>query len=106
MTQLLFRNNDHVLELNGLKNATLDTYVNNANVTVTLVDEDNVEVSGQTWPTTMSYVAASDGIYRCTLEEELVLVPGAFYTAIVDVDAGFDLKARWELRCQAAIRRS
>lgn len=105
MTEILYRGNDHLLEITGLINAGTQEYINSAAVTVTLYDEDDVEVAGQVWPTTMSYIASSNGNYRCVLDDALELTPGAFYTAVVSVDAGSGLKAKWELKCQCQIRR-
>lgn len=106
MTEVLFKGNDHLLEVSDLKNGSTGEFVNDATIVVTLVDADSVEVVGQDWPTQMAYVAGSDGKYRCILDDSLELVHGGFYTAIITADAGSDLKAYWELRCQADTRRS
>ena len=101
MTEILYRGNDLLLELTGLKNAATGDFINNAAVTCTLYDSSDAEVAGQIWPSTMSYVTASNGDYRCTLDDSLELTPGAFYVVVIEVDAGSDLKGRWELKCQA-----
>ena len=105
MTELLFQANDNILELEGLKNDATGAFINGATVTVTLVDSDDTNVVGQTWPTTLLYVAASDGIYRATLQDVLTLVPDAKYTAKVTADGGAGLLGFFELPVVARIRR-
>lgn len=93
----IYISNDNVITLVGLQNA-LDTanYLNAAAVTVTLVDSDDVDVVGETWPLTMDYVAASDGNYRATLADTLTLSAGE-YVAQVNANAGAGLQGYWEL---------
>ncbi len=105
MTELVFQANDNILELDGLKNDATSAFINDATVTVTLVDSDDVNVTGQTWPTTMLYVAASDGIYRATLQDVITLVPDARYTAKVTANGGAGLLGFFELPVVARIRR-
>lgn len=101
----LYLGNDSTIELAGLKNGLDDVYANTATVQVTLKDSAGVNVVGATWPLTMTYVTGSNGIYRATLDDALSLVRDARYTAIVTVDAGGGLKARWELECVCRVRR-
>ncbi len=105
MTELLLQANDNILELDGLKNDATSAFINDAAVTVTLVDSDDVDVVGQTWPTTMLYVAASDGIYRATLQDVITLEPDAKYTAKVTANGGAGLLGFFELPVVARIRR-
>ncbi len=115
MVQIVFRANDNVIELDGLKNKVADTFLNSATVTVTIVDKGGVEVTGQTWPLAMDYVASSDGIYRGTIEDVAVFLlftaPTAFqqtqgsnYTAQVTANGGTDLQGYWEIPLQAKNR--
>ncbi len=55
-------------------------------VTATLVDEDGTTVTGQTFPLTLSYVAASNGNYRGVLEDDLNLTESASYWVQVTAD--------------------
>lgn len=67
MANELTLNNSVAFELilnNELQNPT---EVNDATVTVTVFDSDEVEVAGQAWPLTLDFVAASKGIYRKTV---------------------------------------
>ena len=81
--------NTNVLELRGLQEAIGDTYVNDANVVVTVKDDCGVAVSGQAWPTTMDYVAASNGDYRCILLNTINLQSGKRYFAEVTVSGDY-----------------
>jgi len=101
---VIFIDNDNLIELIGLKDIALDAFVNDATVQITLTDTAGDEVAGQSWPVTLNYVAASDGNYRATLEDGLVLTPGRKYTAVVTADAGSDLLGKWTVKPVAKIR--
>jgi hypothetical protein len=87
--------NDNLIEVLDLKNVATGSYINNATVTVTLKDAASVNVTGQSWPVTLNYVAASNGKYRATLVDTLPLVVDETYYATVVADAGDGLKATW-----------
>lgn len=87
-TILAYVSNDNQLRVDGLRDAD-DTYINNATVTCTgVTDADGNAVSGDSFPKTLSYVAASDGNYRGTLQQTLALVAGETYTATITADGG------------------
>ena len=102
----IYLSNDHLLELRGLKNIAADEYIDDATVTVTLVDEEGVEVAGQSWPLTLSYVPGSDGIYRGTLEDALDLTENLEYTAKITASGGSNLAGYWEITNRGTIRSS
>lgn len=102
----IYLSNDHLLEVRGLKNIAADEYIDDATVTVTLVDEEGAEVSGQSWPLTLSHVAGSDGIYRGTLTDSLSLTVDLEYTAQITASGGSNLAGYWEIPLRAAIRAS
>lgn len=77
----IFVGNTCLLELVELLDTQTGGYINDATVTVTIVDSDGNEVSGETFPLTMSYVSSSDGLYRCTLLHGLGFTAGHTYTA-------------------------
>lgn len=101
---ILFQNNDTVLELENLKNEVNGAYLNSATVTVTLKDSAGMNVTGTTWPKAMTYVAASNGMYRATLPYGLALVPAQRYTATIVADAGAGLHAEWSVECVCRAR--
>lgn len=104
MTQVIFDQNDNLLEVIDLKNVVTDTFVNTATVTATLVDSEGVDVVGESWPITLAYVAASDGLYQAILKDTLTLAPGDLYTAKIDADDGPNKVAHWEFPVRAKTR--
>jgi hypothetical protein len=77
----VFIANTNVLELNGLQSSIDDSYINDADVTVTIKDSSGTSVSGQTWPATMSYLSGTSGDYRLILDYDLALTAKRSYTA-------------------------
>lgn len=96
--------NSNVLELLGLRNEITQAFMNVAAVEVTIKDEAGVEVTGQVWPTTMSYVAASDGDYRAIISEDVVLVAKQNYYAFIEADGGPGLVGHWEFKFKPQTR--
>ncbi len=97
--------NDNYLTLSGLQDA-LDTanYINDAVVTVTIVDADGGELAGETWPLTMSYVSASNGVYRVKLPYTLSgLTDNDLLTAQITATGG-GLRGYWAVPVQAEDR--
>lgn len=103
--QILYDNNDMVLEVAGLRNETTGAFLNAASVSATLKDSAGTNVTGQTWPVALTYVPSSDGVYRVGLSNALVLTPSARYVAQISVDAGAGLRAEWDLDCVCQTRR-
>lgn len=104
---VLYIGNHNVLELQGLQDAlTPQQYENNATVSVALKDSAGQAVAGQTWPATMSYVESSDGVYRATLDADLVLTHGVNYTAEINVTTAGGVIGKWEAIVTAKTRRS
>jgi len=102
--EVIYINSDNIVEVLGVENVPTSEYLNNADVTLTLVDAaSKVEIIGQTWPLTLSYVTGSDGDYRGTIRNEAVLNPHQQLIAQVTVDAGEGLVRYWEKRCIAEI---
>lgn len=86
-TQIAFVGNTNNLEINGLKSEVEDTFLNDATITVTIKDANGVDVAGEPWPQTMTYLAGSDGNYVLGLTRNLDFSNGAKYTAFIDADA-------------------
>lgn len=103
--QTLYLGNDMLLEVSGLRDDVTGDYLNAATVTVTLKDSAGVNVTGQSWPLTLSYVTASNGVYRATLIDSLSVTANARYVATVIADAGAGKRAQWELDFVCRTRR-
>lgn len=100
----LYVGNDHILLLEGLKDTLTDTFINDATVTATLRKAIGSTVSGQSWPTTMDYVASSDGNYQAILDDSLDIHSGLTYVLEISVDAGSDSKAFFREEIVASYR--
>ncbi len=96
-SQIILYQNSMLLKLNGLRDseALPGVFLNAATVTVTLKDSAGAEVSGETWPLTLDYIAASDGNYSATLTDTLGVTLSGIYDAEITVDGGAGLKAFW-----------
>ncbi len=81
LSNALYIGNTMVAELRGLQKQVAGTYANSASLTITIEDTDGNDVSGETWPVTMSYVSGSDGIYRANLSSSLGVTAGENYVA-------------------------
>lgn len=99
-TLTLYVANDNVLELNGLIDKVAGTYINTAAVTYLLKDSNGTTVDSGS----MTYVPSSNGIYRATLADTLIVTAGNSYTAIIDADGGAGLKYHSESAITAATR--
>lgn len=103
MSLELYIGNDNEIELSGLADAR-GNYQNDATVTVTLKTLAGANVTGQSWPTSMTYVTASDGVYRAVLDDGIGLSVNNSVRAHVDVSAG-GLTAHWEVPVRAVVRK-
>ena len=88
MTDTIYINSDNTLIIDDVKHAIDGSYINTATVVCTLKDASGSNVSGQSWPLTLDYVAASNGKYSGTLEDGLSLTEGENYTAEITITLG------------------
>ncbi len=100
----IFISNDNLLSVEGLKNSSSGSFMNDATVTVRLKDSDGSDVTGQTFPVTLSYITASDGNYQMTLENTLNMLEEGIYTATISATASGGLYAEWDLLLTATKR--
>jgi hypothetical protein len=102
----IFISNTNVLTLQRLKSSLEPAYIDDAEVSLTIVKADGSSVEGQTWPIAMQAVndSPSKGDYRAVLSADIVLLPNASYLAVIDVDAGENRIGHWEIRFVAKIR--
>jgi len=98
---ILYVDNTNTVTLDGLQNSITAAYINDATVTLTIEDSDGVEVTGETWPLTMSYVATSDGNYRVAIDA--VLEDSEKYSAIINVSSSGST-AKWTVPITAIVR--
>lgn len=88
MTEKIYISSDNLLTVDALYDSVAGDYVNDATVTATVVDRGGNEVSGQSWPVTLSYVALSDGKYQGVLADSMSVSKGKTYEVRVSVDGG------------------
>lgn len=79
----IYINNDSLIELIGLKDTVLDTFINDATVVATIYDDTGTVVTGISWPLTIPYVTSSNGEYRAVLDKAIVLTKGNLYTLVI-----------------------
>lgn len=70
-------------------------YINDATVTVTIVDSTGTEVAGETWPVTLSYESASNGNYSGVVSKDIAVSDGDLLTAKLTVTSGSNV-GYWE----------
>jgi len=99
----LYIDNTPVVEVRELQNNITMEYLTSATVSLTLVDSEGLEVSGQTWPVSLAYV--EPGVFRTTIVGNLNLVPSEIYTAKIDVVSDEGHRASFNSRAVAKIRR-
>lgn len=96
MINLYAGNNTIEVELVGLKDASAGTYINDATVTVTMYGEDgSTEVTGETWPVTMSYVASSNGNYLGVVSADSNILVGVKYQIKISATDADGNKGEW-----------
>ena len=105
-TQILYIDNNNVIELRSLTNGATSVVDTGATVTVTIQDTSGTEVPGQVWPATMSLVSESPstGKYRATLDYDLVLSANRKYVAVVNAVGSGGEVGHWEVPVVAKVR--
>lgn len=104
MLATLLIGNDHIVELAGLHDEISGSYLNAATVTARLKTVAGVEVAGESWPITLTYVTGSNGNYRGTIEDAVVLESGKSYMLEITADGGGDLIGFWRKELIAQYR--
>jgi len=101
--------NTNLLEIFHLRSAVDDEFVDNAAISVTVVKaSDGEEVDGEDWPIVMEPFgdeSPSQGNYRAVISDMVDFEPNARYIALIDVDAGPQRIAHWEIPFTARERR-
>lgn len=104
---LYWYRSDNVLEVLGVQNAVTEEYLNDATVTVTVVDaQTDAPIAGQAWPLTLPHAPGSNGDYRATLVDTLAVSPQQTLVAKVTVDNGSGLQRYWEIPIRVVIGRA
>jgi hypothetical protein len=100
--KILFKSNDQVIEVFGLKNVLTGAFLNAATVTATLKNRSGQNVAGLT-DLPLNYVAGSNGDYRGQVEETFNPPQRDGYTLIIDAAEG-GLVGHWEFPARVEAR--
>lgn len=90
---VLYVNEDNLIKLSGLKDVALDTYVNDAAGSFSVLDSDGTVVSGADG-IAMSYVSGSNGNYVGYLDKAIantLTEYGRYQVAVTLASSGRDL---------------
>lgn len=102
--EFIYIMSDNIIEVTSVQNVATGEYLNDADVTLTLVDAaSGNEIAGQTWPLALSYVSSSNGNYRGTINDDVSISHQQSLRAKVTVDAGAGLRRYWEKPCTALV---
>lgn len=103
MSSVLYVGNTSLIAINGLN--TDGTYENDATVELTtIVDPDGAQITGETFPVSMAYVAASDGNYEGELSNAAVIAQGTSYTLTIVATSAAGKVAKWNETLVAKMR--
>ena len=98
----IYLGTDHLLSIPSLTNGQTGEVITGADVSVTLLNAADAEVSGQVWPTTMEEDGTTPGRYACILSADLEITVAQALYAVVVADGGTGLKRTWYLPLHAA----
>lgn len=102
--EIIYIQSDNIIEVTGVTNAATGAFLNDATVTLTLLDAAlETPIIGQTWPLELSYITASDGNYRGMIINGITVSENQILLAEVIVDAGAGLRRYWQRPCVAQI---
>ena len=81
MTDIVYMASHNLIELQELTDGASGSAITTATVTAVIKDSSGTNVSGETWPLTLSHVSA--GTYRGTVSSAVSLTRHAKYTCYV-----------------------
>lgn len=104
MRSVIFYNSENIIKLLNLRDGETGSYINDASVIVSLFDVNGSNVTGETWPKTMTYVTGSNGQYKAVLTNGLSLTEDAEYEAVITASDGTnDLEITMPLVCRKKV---
>lgn len=92
MAEIIIINSDNLIIADSVLNLKTGLNINDAAVTISVSGANGVAVSGQSWPTTLTYQTGSSGKYIGTLEDVLVVTENAKYYGTLVISGGAGLK--------------
>lgn len=101
--QILLVGNDQSITVEGVTDSDSGEYIEDAVIQARLYNLDGTEVSGASWPITLSYTG-SLGTYRGVLEDAIALEPDTAYELDISVTAPGDLVSHYRETMYAQYR--
>ena len=102
----LYIGNSNVLQLgttdDPVANSITGTTDTGATVTGTIYDMDDAEVTGETWPVTLSH--NSGGIYQAVLSDSLSLTEHTNYQIVINATGSAGENGKWTVVKKAEVR--
>lgn len=99
--------NDQIIEIDGLKNALTDAYMNDATVIASLFDSFGNPVAGATALSLNPVSASGTGVYRGILPATVNVPVGTGYVLKLDIqDSSQTYKAHLEISAEVITRRT
>ena len=92
MAEIIFISSDNLIIADNVRNLATGANVNDAAVTISVSGANGVAVSGQTWPTTLSFITGSSGKYRGTLTDSMNVTENTRYYGTLVISGGAGLK--------------
>jgi len=100
----LYIGSDNLVTVDELYDVADASYLSGASVEATLRDRSGTEVTGVSWPISLSYVSGSDGKYRGNIPDAASLSRGKRYELTITVDAGTNKAATFKRVLEAEYR--
>lgn len=102
MQMFLRMGTDNALHLLDVRNTVSNQLLRGATIESTLVlSGTSTQVSGQTWPTSLTLINSESAHYVSTLVDSLMLTESEYYQAETVIDNGAGEKATLKLPVQA-----
>jgi len=92
---------DNLVKVVDLYDVAAASYVTSATVEGTLYDKSGTEVTGVTWPITLSYQAGTDGEYHGVIPDAANITAGKRYSLHIEADDGADRLRLFDVGCVA-----
>lgn len=93
--KIWYVDNDMVIECANVIDNISGNTVDDATITATLKDSEDVDVTGQIWPVTLDFV--SSGLYRKTVDKAVDVLDAIGYTLHIDLVTPGGNDAHWEI---------
>lgn len=104
--EIVYVANSNLIELDEVFSKADEQFVDTATVVLTAIKDKETGdvVGGEVFPKAMDLVPGSDRKYRCIVDEDIEIIAGRKYTAVIDLDDGPGRIGHWDLPLIAKTR--